>query len=161
MNFKNITLIVMMLALMGCEVNFNMNARSGSLKEDYIGEPLTERVIEYATALQGANLFLDSIIIKDYSTAYGLFGEGLTKNMSEEEFKIFITKDDGILGEINEYLKDQWAFNNVTHEGERYIQLTKIVKFNEYTLNYIFSFPYGSEYKKFAGFTFTEKKALL
>ncbi len=161
MNFKSITLIVFIIALLGCEVSFNTNARSGSIKEDYIGEPLSERVIEYAAALQGANMFLDSIITKDYSIAYGLFDKGLADNMSEEEFKSFITKDDAVLGEIKEYLKDQWAFNNVTHEGKRYIQLTKIVKFDEYTMNYIFTFPYGSDYKKAAGFTFTEKKALL
>lgn len=161
MKIRNIVLILAIISLVGCGISVNVSARSGSNSDDYVEEPLSERVIEYSNALETANFFLDSIISKNYSNTYELLDESLTKNNSQENFKALITKDDEVLGEIKEYLKNQWAFNNATFDGKKYLQLTKIVKYEKYTFSYIFTFPYNSSYKKLAGFTFKEKTALL
>jgi hypothetical protein len=161
MKVKNIILSIVIFALVGCGISVNVSSRSGSNSDDYVEEPLSERVIEYSNALETANYFLDSIISNNYSDTYELLDESLTINNSQENFQALLTKDDEVLGEIKEYLKNQWAFNNATFDGKKYLQLTKIVKYEKYTFSYIFTFPYDSKYKKLAGFTFKEKTALL
>jgi len=161
MKIKSLFLALAVVALVGCEISVNLSVRSGSNSNDYVGEPLSDRVVEYSNALDTANLFLDSIILKNYSNAYELLDTNYFNGASKEDVQALLTKDDHVLGDIKEYLKDQWAFKNATYDGKKYLQLTKIVKYEVYTMNYIFTFPYASEYKKLAGFTFKEKTELL
>lgn len=65
---KLVILAVLLISLLGCEVNSVYGNRSGTVDNDYIEEPLSESSIKYKKALDVSNSVIDLIISADYKS---------------------------------------------------------------------------------------------
>jgi hypothetical protein len=54
----------------GCGWHVNLNERSGSLEDDYVGEPLTDRTKRYEKALEVSNAIVERMKVDDYGSIY-------------------------------------------------------------------------------------------
>lgn len=158
---KSILLILILVALSSCDISTEYSRRSGDLENDYVEEPLSEAVVKYAETVETANLFIEAIKNADYLNAYQLCDKNIQNQLSESEFAKLLTKDEAVIGKINEFKKNQWSFDFETKDKVAWVNLTKIVKHEKLAMHYTFIFVEGGNYSKILGFSFREKTGLL
>jgi hypothetical protein len=133
----------------GCDIQTTVSARSGTLKDDYVEEPLAENTRKYAAALDTSNKLLELFSEENYETLYDDYGTNEFKaSTSRQQLEAFHSGITEKLGPITGYKPMQWDFESSQVVEKPVIVSTKIVQHQKGKLKYRFVFKEGSAFKK-------------
>lgn len=145
-------LIVFTLLLYGCDSPFSISYRSGSLDDDYIAEPLSDRSAKYEKALNISNQFIERSSTQDYNGIYDeLFADSLANQVSKESYLAMMAGVEKTFGQIVHYKPLQWGFFSCSDNDQSYLCSVKIVEHEKGMAKYLFIFVDDGEYKKLSG----------
>ena len=152
--------------LVACEADVNINARSGSIENDYIEEPLIKLVSRFENALTTSNYFVDGVKSNNIDSLYqNLLSKKLRAKVSQEEFESLITELKATRGEIIQYKKMQWSFIKLNGEGDlegkNLIASVKIVKHEKETMKYLIAFEDDGKFNKIVLVNFKKQSSVL
>ena len=162
-DFNQSLSIFLFCCLMACNADVNVSEmRSGDIDNDYVEDPLLKAAKKYETALETSNQGLEYIIKGDLDFMYDeIFSETAKRNVSAEQFKVYLEENRIKFGEISEYKKMQWKFLPSYKEGVGDVLYSvKIVKQGNTFVNYVFSFIDNGEYKKISGLHISKKNGV-
>ncbi len=142
---------------------FEQSMRSGTVSNEYIEAPLSEKAKEYQVALETSNQFLSLWQKKDFQTIYDTLVDADPKVKSVLTVEKLREISDNVVqqyGELVEYKPMQWAFEPKRAKKEYFLFSIKTVKHEKGQLNYLFQFFLDGEYKQLAGFYVRETPTL-
>ncbi len=154
------------LLLAGCDdvvETFDNSSRSGTVANDDVEAPLSDKAKQYENALKLSNEFLALWQKKDFQTIYDTLIDPDPKVKSVLTVEKLREISDNVAqqyGELVEYKPMQWAFEPKRAKKEYFLFSIKSVKHEKGQLNYLFQFFLDGEYKKLAGFYVRKKPAL-
>jgi hypothetical protein len=146
----------------GCNVHFDVSHRSGSVDDDYVGEPLTDDVRKYEHALEVSNDFLRRFRKDEY--------EAIDAELCSREFHELCgaegladigAKAKEHYGTMLRYKPQQWGFASSTRDGRRLLCSTKIIECERTKVRCNFVFADDGKYEKLLGVHFSEWKGAL
>jgi len=160
-----ISILFSMLMLIACDADVNINARSGSIENDYIEEPLIKLVSRFENALITSNSFVEGVKSNNIDSLYqNLFSKKLRSKVSQEEFKSLITELKATRGEIVQYKKMQWSFIKINGEGDlegkKLIASVKIVKHEKVTMKYLIAFEDDGKFNEIVLINFKKQTSV-
>jgi hypothetical protein len=144
------------LLVSGCEFSVSGNSSQG--ENDYFGEPLSNVVKKYESALEASNVFVARFRDNKIDEMYEDLGGSLKEGVSLEEMQE--TRDGAIeaVGDVIEFLPQQWAFTTGEEDGKGILYSTKIVVHERAELYYILAFADDGKYEKVAGIKIHPRK---
>lgn len=155
--FQISSLLIAIIFLCACEVNFDANNRSGTLEDDYVEEPLSNMSQKYGYALQTSNALIERMKSNDLDFIYEkLFSDELRALISREEFQKMINKIHNAKGNIVRFKKMQWGFIPGTANGRSLIRSVKIVEHENGMVKYLVVFD-ENKLDKIVGMHFKER----
>ncbi len=152
------------LLLGGCDdvvETFENSLRSGTVANDDVEAPLSDKAKQYENALKLSNEFLALWQKKDFQSIY----DNLIDSEAQEKLSIAKMADiynnvEKTYGALIDYKPGQWAFEPKRANRQQFLFSIKIVVHEKAKLNYLFQFFLDGEYKKLVGFYVREKPAL-
>lgn len=163
MNKKTTLIILLAIAmfLSGCNIQTNTGIRSGTLKDDYIEEPLSKISRQYATALEVSNAILKKIKSKEFESIHTNFVDKSVKGVfTTNDLSTINTQVENLSGPIKNFKKSQWGFIAKQVKTDKFLYSIKIVEHEKGTFNYIFVFKDDGKYKKVVGIHIKHKKGV-
>lgn len=161
---KSFFISLLAAVLIGCGVKVNGSASvfasSGSMRDQYVEEPIGSGYEKYEPALLLSNKLTELMEKGDYAAVYGGYASVDLKNsVGQQEFEKAM---EGIMvdaGQIEEFKPMQWYFRVYEKKGRAYLLSTKIVKHKGLMVSYNFLFDQG-RYDEIVGLTFSNYKPL-
>lgn len=144
------------LLVSGCEFSVSGNSSQG--ENDYFEEPLSDVVKKYEPALQTSNVFVARFQDNKIDEMYEDFSGSLKERVSIEALQE--TRDGAIdaVGDVIEFLPQQWAFKTGEEDGEDILYSTKIVVHERAEFYYILAFADDGQYEKVDGIKIHPRK---
>lgn len=156
--------LVALLLLSGCDKTvdtFSDSLRSGSITNDEVEAPLSEKAKQYENALKLSNTFLALWEKKDFQTIHDtLIDPEVKAQLSVEKLADIHKNVEAAFGPLQYYQKGQWAFEPKRAKKQYFLFSLKSVTHEKAKLNYLFQFVLDGEYKQLAGFYVREKPTL-
>ena len=146
------------MSLTACEQSVSISNRSGSLSDDYVAEPLSERSKKYENALNVSNEIIKKVIEKDFTAIYEMhFDAELKSQMTKEQFIQAMNQLINSFGSATKYKELQWGFFSRNSEGRNLIFSKKIVEHEKSMVKYLFAFKEDGKYMNIVGFNAHER----
>lgn len=156
---KLVVFVTALLLLGGCDSDIGLSARSGSMDDDYVAEPLGVLAKKYEHALTVSNRFIDYVIAADYDPLYNeIFDADLRKLISKEKFEESMSRIEDLMGKIKGYKSQQWGFFSRTDNGVDYLYSIKIVEYEKGMMKFLIVFRNDGKYQTVLGFQAKERK---
>lgn len=153
-----------LLLLAGCDKvvdTFDNSSRSGTVANDDVEAPLSDKAKQYENALKLSNDFLALWVKKDFQTIHDTMVDPEVKEQISVEKLADIYKNvEETYGALVSYKVGQWAFEPKKAKKQQFLFSIKAVTHEKKKLNYLFEFVLDGEYKQLAGFYVREKPAL-
>ncbi len=153
-----------LVTVVGCDNvvdTFEQSSRSGTVANDDVEAPLSDKAKPYANALKLSNEFLSLWQQKDFKTIYETMVDPEVQDQLTAEKMADIYKNvEEVYGPLISYKVGQWAFEPKKAKKQQFLFSIKVVTHEKRKLNYLFEFVLDGEYKKLAGFYVREKPAL-
>ncbi|MBS9777356.1 MAG: hypothetical protein KGV50_01205 [Gammaproteobacteria bacterium] len=163
-NFKSNCLLAMLLStsiISGCDNvidSFESSSRSGTVANDDVEAPLSDKAKKYENALVISNKFMELWINKDFKTIHSsLIDPEVQEQLSEVKLADIYSNVEKTYGKLESYKVGQWAFEPKKAKKQHFLFSIKVVTHKNKKLNYLFEFVLDGEYKKLAGFYVREK----
>lgn len=162
---KLLVIFLLTSVLIGCGVEVkgsaSVFASSGSMRDQYIEEPIASDYFKYESALLLSNKLIGLMAEGDYATVYSDYSsvdlKGSVDQQGFEKTMVGIMAD---AGQIEEFKPMQWYFREYEKGGRALLLSTKIVKHKGVMVSYNFLFEQG-RYDKIVGLTFENYKPLV
>ncbi len=149
--------LALVAALTACSIQFETSHRSGTVRDDYVGEPLSDAVKKYEHALSVSNTAVDKLIAGDAHSLYAdLCGEECRKLAQEADLVNLCTKITKDFGAPKTYKPDQWGFATKSEEGRSILCSNKLVECEKGMARIIFLFADDGRYETLLGFQVRE-----
>ncbi len=156
--FRVIVLAAITFFISACEVKFDANNRSGTVKDDYIAEPLSDMSRKYKNALVVSNLFIKHLQSGKMGTIYEtMFSDDLKTILSQQDFRKVMDQIQNAKGKVIRYKEMQWGFISGKEDGRKFIGSVKIVEHEKGMMKYLIVFDDDNEFDRIAGFRFKER----
>lgn len=127
--------------------------RSGSLKNPYVEEPLSEDASQYEPALKTSNAIVEMLRKKKFESIYNeILDENATAGFSQQQFHSMLNDVFQQYGDIRAYKPMQWYFRRNNAGGVDYLDSIKIVEHERSVVAYYFTFEEGGDYLTIKGF---------
>ncbi len=154
-----ITLIVSTLT--GCDKvidTFEESSRSGTVINDDVEAPLSDKAKQYEKALDLSNEFLVLWQKKDFQTIHNqLVASEMQSQLSVEKLADIDSHVEEVYGKLVSFKKGQWAFEPKRAKKQYFLFSLKSVTHEKAKLNYLFQFVLDNKYEKLVGFYVREK----
>lgn len=161
---KIIILLIVTLITTGCDKvidTFDESSRSGTIVNDDVESPLTDKAKQYENALKLSNDFLMLWQNKEFQTIHETMIDPEVQDvLSVEKMADIYNNVEKTFGELVGFKSGQWAFEPKRAKKQYFLFSIKTVEHKNKKLNYLFQFVLDGEYKKLAGFYVREKPAL-
>lgn len=148
----------------GCDKvvkSFDDSSRSGTVANDDVEAPLSDKAKQYENALKLSNDFLALWARKDFQTIHDTMVDPEVKEQISVAKLADIYKNvEETYGALVSYKTGQWAFEPKKAKKQQFLFSIKAVTHEKRKLNYLFEFVLDGEYKQLAGFYVREKPAL-
>ena len=145
--------VALLLSSSGCDSEVVIANRSGTVNDDYVEEPISERSRKYENALLVSNAVLDKVRGAEYQTIYReLFDPRLKSILDEPKFSGMMKQIETHFGPIKRYKPMQWGFVPRKEGGENLVYSVKIVEHEKGMMRYLFVFADDGKYQKLLGF---------
>lgn len=152
------------LLLGGCDKvmdTFEQSSRSGTVANDDVEAPLSDKAKQYENALKLSNEFLALWVKKDFQTIADTMVDPEVKDqITAEKLADIYTNVEKAYGPLLSYKDGQWAFEPKKAKKQEFLFSIKVVTHEKRKLNYLFEFVLDGQYKQLAGFYVREKPAL-
>lgn len=154
------------LSLGGCDnvvKTFDNSSRSGSVTNDDVEAPLSDKAKQYKNALQLSNEFLVLWKKQDFQTIHDTLiatDPKVKDQLTVEKLADIYKNVEETYGKLLSYKPGQWAFEPKRAKKEYFLFSIKTVTHEKSKLNYLFQFALDDEYKQLAGFYVRKKPAL-
>jgi len=143
---------LLLLALAGCEVRFATGHRSGTVNDDYVGEPLTDDVKKYEGALDVCNEFVRRLKKGEYEAIHAqLCAPSLQKSAGTKGIERIDQDAVSRLGAMKSYKPLQWGFATKVEAGRKFLCSVKIVEYERGKIRFNFVFDDDGKYDKLIG----------
>jgi len=141
--------LVTAIILGSCSVEINTANRSGTVSDDYIEEPISEKSKKYSAALESSNKLIELIKKKEFQKIHGSFVDDSMKSvLTEQVLENSYTEAVNAMGDIVEYKQNQWGFVPTKNDDLEYVTSYKIVFHEKGRLDYSFSFKLEGDQSK-------------
>jgi hypothetical protein len=150
-------LLLTVTALSACRpaVGLTVTNRSGTVTDDYVEEPLSERSKALAPALETSNAIVDALREGDRHAMYtDMFSPEFQAVVPEAKWNDMCWVIDHGYGKIVRYKPMQWGFVSRRFEGRPFVDSIKIVECEKATIEVIATFIDDGVYAKPCAFTF-------
>ncbi|PID65603.1 MAG: hypothetical protein CR975_06495 [Gammaproteobacteria bacterium] len=152
------------LALTGCDEvveTFEQSSRSGTVIDDDVEAPLSDKAKQYEKALELSNRFLVLWQKKDFHSIHEqLVDPEMQSRLSVEKLADIDSHVEKAYGKLVGFKKGQWAFEPKRAKKQYFLFSIKSVTHEKTKLNYLFQFVLDNKYEKLVGFYVREKPAL-
>jgi len=153
--------LFLIVGLSGCDISGTISARSGTLDDDYVEEPLSGGVAEYETALVTSNNILTLISKSKYPDLYRIyFSDAMKAQMTSKEFKKFMIQVKEDVGPLRAYKSMQWNFSSGKDKGLDLLYSVKIAEHEKTMMKYIFVFEKDKPYINIVGFSVKQRQGI-
>ena len=162
MNNKTYILsIITLLLLSSCDASISINNRSGTIKDDYVAEPLSDRSKKYKPLLETSNNIVQMISKEEYEFIYlNKFDDVLKRNLSQDEFISMMNQIKTGVGAIRNFKELQRGFFSGKDKGMDLIYSVKIVEHETQIMKYLFVFEEDGGYSRIVGFHVKAKEGV-
>ncbi|MCR1795720.1 hypothetical protein [Leptospira sp. id769339] len=154
MKTKNIfivsTLIFALSGILQCQYRAFpvVSVRSGTINDDDIEEPLSDRSKPFENYLITSNNIVSKLTKKDLNYVYDFYLESKLKEIfPKDKFIDSMTTFSSRAGKFENFKLMQWNFVNTKIEGNPVVQSIKIVHHSNNVWYYIFTFDPGNHEK--------------
>jgi len=152
MNKNCLLIATVLLFLSACEISLDVGNRSGTIKDDYIEEPLSKNSIKYEAAHQTSNEILNYLQTRNFEKiAQNHVSSEVKQQLNPKNLELLSEQAVHATGKIKNYKKMQWGFVPKEVEGSELLYSIKVVEHEKVKLNYFFVFKKDSDYKKVVG----------
>jgi len=141
----NIPLFVCLSLQVACESSVIETIASGSDKDEYVEEGLSEKAERYERELILSNAAIEYISKGQYEEFYSLGDVNFQRSTDLERVRSLLQQIENDLGRITEYKKNQWAFTVRIQEGLSCVYSTKNVLQGGKQVYYHFQFALNGE----------------
>jgi hypothetical protein len=153
---KRLHVVLIVFALLswaGCKGSVNTERRSGSIRDDYVGEPLAKAVEKFEPVLHASNALIEKVRAREYQSLYRAnFGPELKAGISEAVLVESLQKTEQALGAMREYKPMQWSFATGEERGTRFVRSVKVVRYERADLLISFVYPENGPYTHLIGY---------
>jgi hypothetical protein len=142
------------ILFLGCGVNvtsISTARRSGSVKDDFVAEPLVSDVKRYEHALEVSNQFLDALKARDFVACSRHLGPPLDVQIGATQLAAMADMADTNFGGWKEHKPLQWGFTSAPLDGAQFLYSTKIVEHERGRVRYRFVFHDDGKYERIVG----------
>lgn len=142
---------LLLAALMACQpsVATTFSNRSGTVSDDDVEEPISERSKSFAPALETSNAILEKLREGDRQVIYrDLLSPEFKAITTEEQWTAFCSAMDRDCGKLVRFKPMQWNFQRGPLQGKTCVLSTKIVEFEKRTIEIVFTFVDDGAYAK-------------
>lgn len=142
---------------------FETSVRSGTITNDFVEEPLTEKAQQYQQALSVSNRFLALWQQRDFAAIERELihpSQVETQALSAARLAEIYQNVEKEYGKMLLYKPQQWAFEPKRAKRQYFLFSIKIVQHEKATLNYLFEFLLDEKYEKLIGFYVRPKPTL-
>lgn len=161
MRIIKLSILCFLIAVSGCDFSGNISARSGSLDDDYVAEPLSAAVKKYETALTTSNNIMHLFSQSKYRDVYRIyFSDRMKAQVTMKEFQTFMKQVVNNAGQLKAYKEMQWSFSSGTSEGLDLLYSVKVAEHENTMLNYLFIFERDKPYINLVGFSVKERQGV-
>jgi hypothetical protein len=145
--------VALLLVGSGCDGEVVIANRSGTVKDDYLEEPISERSKKYENALLVSNAVLDKVRSGEYETIYKeFFDPRLRSILDEPKFTAMMKQIEAHFGPMTRYKPMQWGFVPRKEAGEKLLYSVKIVEHEKGAMRCLFVFADDGKYQRVLGF---------
>ena len=155
---KHLLMVIILFSLIGCSIKREFAERSGNINDEYVEEPLSAKVKDYASLLELSNELIIEISTKSYVSIYLQFAPRVRDTINEDDFIILMNNLMLEHGDIIDYKPQQWHFRTATENSVDLIYSIKIVEHEKSFLYYTFVFDKNN--RDFLGMHFSKKESL-
>lgn len=149
----SLTSFALLALVHGCDSGVVIANRSGTVKDDYVEEPISDRSKRYENALQVSNVLLNKLRSAEYHAIYlDFFDSRLKAILDEPKFIAMMKQVEADFGPIKRYKPMQWGFVPRKENGENILYSVKIVEHEKRMMKYFFVFADDGKYQKLIGF---------
>jgi hypothetical protein len=143
---------LLLLSSAGCEVRFDAAHRSGTVSDDYVGEPLTKDVKKYEHALEVCNEFVRRLKKGEYDSIHAeLCAESFQKAVGEHGIETIDRDAVACAGAMKSYKPLQWGFATRVELDRKFLYSVKIVEYERRKIRFTFVFDDDGKYDKLVG----------
>jgi len=136
----------------GCEFHVSKSHRSGSVDDEYVGEPLTDDVKRYEHALEVSNRFVVALKAEQFDTIREeLCGKDLSKELGGLGLQKLVGTVVENYGPLLRYIPQQWGFTTGVQNGQRLLYSSKIVECERDKVRFVLVFHDDGKYERFEG----------
>lgn len=147
---KFYTLLLIFIFLQGCDLK--VANRSGTIADDYVEEPLSERSVQYELALNTSNKIMALIRDGRCDDIYKNLLSGKAKeSLPFDSFKSMCQGLVSNYGNLIKYKPQQWHFFNKTEGDNEYLMSIKLAEHERLMVSYALVFPLNGKYDKIVG----------
>ncbi|PIE44876.1 MAG: hypothetical protein CSA45_04995 [Gammaproteobacteria bacterium] len=159
----------LLFSLSGCERNqdatltetLSNSVRSGSVSNEDVAAPLSEKAQRYEKALEVSNRFLELWYQKDFKTiADTLIDPEMQGTINAEKLADIHKNVEAYFGPMMGFKRMQWAFEPKRKKRQYFLFSIKVVHHEKEMVNYLFQFLLDGGFEKLIGFYVREKPAL-
>lgn len=155
---KLVAITCLAVFISACEVTLSADIRSGTLKDDYIAEPLNSKSQKYENALVISNMFVDHMKAGNVDSIYSkLFSEELRGLISKKNLEDILAQIANEKGEVTNYKKMQWGFITTNENGRDFVASVKIVEHERGVMKYLIVFNDDGKFEEIVGLRFKER----
>lgn len=143
---------LLVIFLIGCDINQEITYSSGTVNNPYIEEPLTKNVEKYQNALAISNKIAERLIEGDIEAVYlRYFSEKLRKSIAPPEFEYLVNASTSYSGGMLSYKPMQWRFTLTKVEGQDTLISTKFLQYEKNKVSLTLYFLADSNYREIEG----------
>ena len=154
-------ILLLFLALQGCDFSGSVNVRSGSMDDDYLEEPLNRMVERYQTAPTTSNNILDMISKSQYPDIYRIyFSDSMKAQMTGKEFIDLMNQVKHHAGPLSNFKHMQWNFFTGEEQGMNLLYSVKIAEHENSMMKYLFVFDRDKPYIDLVGFYVKQRQGV-
>jgi hypothetical protein len=151
-SIASVTCLFLLALVAGCDGGVVIANRSGTVNDDYVEEPISNRSKRYENALLVSNAVIDKLRSAEYHAIHQeFFDPQFQATLDEPKFIAMMKQVELHLGPIKRYKPMQWGFVPRQEAGKNILYSTKIVEHEKGMMNYFFVFTDDGKYQKLAG----------